>query len=352
MRWLSAAYSRVNVSETDMVDNRLMRFQKAEQIFDLAMWMQRRSNGVSLADIKGRFGVGHRTAQRMRDAVERIFQDLQEVQSDTREKRWRLNSGRLDRLIDLTARDLAALDVAESKLAKEGLKDDSELLRKLSQKLRTVMKPLDRNRIETDLEFLARSETFVARPGPVLTIADGVYERLKEAILQTKRIRIRFLSRRRERSEPVIEPYGFLFGHRHYLIAINPDKAPKMLKKYSLSGIEQVEVLPEHFIRDETIDLQEHAEKSFGIYVEEEGPVDVVWRFTSEAAPTADEFQFHPKQTKEHQKDGSMLVRFRAAGLVEMAWHLVMWGDQVEVLEPETLRKVVIPIRTIWPTLP
>ena len=39
------------------------------------------------------------------------------------------------------------------------------------------------------------------------------------------------------------------------------------------------------------------------------------------------------------QDDGSLVVRFRAGGLVEMANHLATWGDTVEVLSPPELRR-------------
>ena len=39
--------------------------------------------------------------------------------------------------------------------------------------------------------------------------------------------------------------------------------------------------------------------------------------------------------------DGSLTVRFRAAGHLEMAWHLYQWGEAVEVLAPERLRVMV-----------
>ena len=35
------------------------------------------------------------------------------------------------------------------------------------------------------------------------------------------------------------------------------------------------------------------------------------------------------------QPDGSLLVRFRAGGALEMCWHLFTWGDHVEVLVPK-----------------
>ncbi len=64
----------------------------------------------------------------------------------------------------------------------------------------------------------------------------------------------------------------------------------------------------------------------------------MVWRFTPDNAPEARRFLFHPTQQMEDAPDGSLIVRFRAGGMLEMCWHLFRWGDQVEVLEPEALR--------------
>lgn len=43
----------------------------------------------------------------------------------------------------------------------------------------------------------------------------------------------------------------------------------------------------------------------------------------------------------EPQEDGSLIVRFHAAGWLEMTWHLYQWGDKVEVLAPARLRDLV-----------
>ena len=67
-----------------------------------------------------------------------------------------------------------------------------------------------------------------------------------------------------------------------------------------------------------------------------------MWRFTPAAAERAAEFRFHPTQTVELQDDGSLIVRFQAAGWLEMAWHLYQWGDKVEVLAPAGLRELVV----------
>ena len=57
----------------------------------------------------------------------------------------------------------------------------------------------------------------------------------------------------------------------------------------------------------------------------------------SRAAPDAAEFLFHPSQVLEALPDGSLIVRFRAGGLLEMSWHLFTWGDEVEIVKPKRL---------------
>lgn len=329
-----------------------MRFQKAEQLLNVALWMQRRSDGVSMKEVCEKFDVGLRTAQRMRDAIERLFIDLEEIPNDTKEKRWRLPQGRLDRIAHVSTHELAALEIAEDRLRQDSLHDDADNLKLLNQKIRTVMKPRDRTRVETDLEFLSENEAFAAKPGPITLLADGVYERLKDAVLRSQKIQIQYVSRKGQESEPVLEPYGFLFGHRHYLLAINSTRKKGELRTYSLSGIRRVEVLSSNFQRDESISLQEHAQRSFGVFVEEEGPSDVVWRFSPGAASNANAFRFHANEVKEEQPDGSLVVKFTAGGLVEMAWHLLMWGDNVEVIAPEKLREMVEPAQKPWGALP
>jgi predicted DNA-binding transcriptional regulator YafY len=70
------------------------------------------------------------------------------------------------------------------------------------------------------------------------------------------------------------------------------------------------------------------------------------------AAPIARQFQFHQSQTHESCDDGSLIVRFYAGGLLEMAWHLMKWGKHVEVLEPPALRSLLPREMPEWPTLP
>ena len=80
---------------------------------------------------------------------------------------------------------------------------------------------------------------------------------------------------------------------------------------------------------------------------------EVVWRFSPKATPHARGFEFHPTQVMEDQPDGSLIVRFSASGHLEMAWHLYLWGHDVEVLAPPPLRHLVDKHqRSDFPALP
>ncbi|MBW2316631.1 MAG: WYL domain-containing protein, partial [Deltaproteobacteria bacterium] len=138
-----------------------------------------------------------------------------------------------------------------------------------------------------------------------------------------------------KRTRPVVHPYGFLHGHRHYLVAWNPKREKLVL--FALPNITSVAPTGESFERDPAHDVHDFAARSFGVFQDE--PVDVVWRFRPAAAAEAREFVFHPTQQLDERPDGSLVVRFQACGLWEMAWHLFTWGDAVEIVEPAALRE-------------
>lgn len=108
---------------------------------------------------------------------------------------------------------------------------------------------------------------------------------------------------------------------------------------YSLPNIARVELLDDWFSRDPSFSLAEFARASFGVW--QEKPVEVAWRVAPEAAAEASEFVFHPTQTLQEQPDGSLLVKFRTGGLLEMAWHLFTWGGAITVVKPKRLAKML-----------
>jgi predicted DNA-binding transcriptional regulator YafY len=328
-----------------------MRYEKADNLLQLALDLQASRSGLSLQDIQQRYDVGRRTAMRMRDAILRNFPQTEEVATSEKVKRWRMPSGRLNRLVDFSAAELADLEAAIALLKRENLPGQANSLWRLSNKLKALMRPDVARQVEPDLEVLVEAEGLAMRPGPKPKTNGKVIDELRHAILACNEVEIMYRNRSTNRiNKRLVQPYGFLFGHRHYLVAFHLNPKAMKFALFSMPNIEGVEDTGDMFERDEEFSLKEFAERSFGVFQEE--PFDVVWKFSPVAARNAQEFIFHPTQTLEKQEDGSLIVRFRAGGDLEMAWHLYTWGDHVEVLEPKRLAKLISKNRPHWEGMP
>lgn len=307
---------------------------KAEDIIELARMMQRSREGITLHDIQEHFSMSRRTAERMRDGVSRAFPQLQEIVPGDRTKRWCLPPGTVNSLIGFSADELAELNNAISLMKRENLLNPAHILEGLAAKVRDVASPDAMRRTEPDYEALLEAEGLIMRPGPRPLIRDGVMQELREAIKACSKVQINYQARFSGKlSWYLVEPYGFLYGSRNYLVAYNGNSKVSDFRLFSLPDILEIKATDQMFIRAPEFNLRAFAERSFGVYQEE--PFDVVWKFSPAAAPEARQFLFHPSQTMEDQEDGSLIVRFHAGGWLEMDWHLYTWGDEVEVLEPK-----------------
>ncbi|MAG23528.1 MAG: WYL domain-containing protein, partial [Rhodospirillaceae bacterium] len=135
-----------------------MRYEKADKLLQLAMDMQAAHTGLSLGDIQEKCRVGRRTAQRMRDAIFRVFPCAVEVKTDERTKRWRIPNSVMDPLIAFSADELADLETAISLLKRENLDDKAVNLGVLVTKIRALLKPEVARRIDPDLDALLEAE--------------------------------------------------------------------------------------------------------------------------------------------------------------------------------------------------
>ncbi len=331
-----------------------MSYSKARDLMTLAIMAAGRYVGVTLDDVMVRFRISRRTAQRMTHALEEVFPDTAPYWDDEGRKRWRLPSGQMRELMSLSAEELAALDLAIATLVRAGLSIEAEDLRGLRGKIRALVPHEQMLRIEPDLEALMEAQGLAARPGPRQRVNRQIIAAIAEAIKACHLLEVEY----RARGETEVRvrrlvPYGLLTGLRRYLVARSARDPLGPTRLYILDSIGSARVTDEAFERDPAFRLDEFARRAFGVFQNEEELGEVVWRFSATAAERARQFQFHPSQQVEEQPDGSLVVSFCAAGHLEMCWHLYVWGDQVEVLEPERLRNMVHAWRrSDFPSLP
>ena len=320
-----------------------MRYEKAETILHIALDMQGSALGLSLQDIQRNYSdrpLSRRTAERLRDAVERLFPQMELVNSHEVPKRWRLPGGTVDGFAGITANEIADLNTAVSLLRRENMQIQARSAERLISKMRALMKRPMRARIEPDLEALTEAEGLAMRPGPKPKINGDILRALREAIITRRKVRLHYIYRGSgKRGHQTVHPYGFLYGKRHYLVAWSELGRARDFRSFALSNIERVELLDRTFARKRGFSIGKYAENSFGVFQEE--PVEVVWKFTPKAATDAREFLFHPNQIMQPQSDGSLIVRFHAGGLLEMSWHLFTWGNEVEIVKPKRLANIL-----------
>jgi predicted DNA-binding transcriptional regulator YafY len=153
-----------------------------------------------------------------------------------------------------------------------------------------------------------------------------------------RQVRFVYLGGSRPGERRVMTPYGLMFGRANYLVAA-PDGSiePRNLR---LDRIADLEVLETPGVPPPDFDLDAYANRSFGIY--QDAVQDVVLRIAPDAAAEALVWRFHPTQSVERQSDGSVVVRFSASGALELVWHLFTWGDKLEVVQPQSLRELLL----------
>ena len=312
-----------------------MAYEKTYDLLDLAIWMQSTREGVSLGEIAERFHVSRRTAERMRDMIMRRFPQTEEVICENNIKRWYIPQGTLKDFIQFSAEELSVLETAASLLKDKQLQDKKDIFQNIINKIKANIKSDVFRKIEPDAEALLEAEGFICRPGPKLIIDNQIIAAIRQAILECHQIKITYFNKMSGKtSTNTLDPYGFLYGERnHYLVAHHSDGYfGDNVHNFILGNIKSVEILDIPFVPVKNFNLQKYALESFGSYHEE--PFDVEWLFDKEVADEAAQYIFHPTQTMEKNNDGTLTVKFKAGGKLEMDWHLYTWGKHVKVIKP------------------
>jgi len=73
---------------------------------------------------------------------------------------------------------------------------------------------------------------------------------LREAIITQRKVRLHYTYRgSRKHGYQIVQPYGFIYGTRHYLVAWSEVDRAKDFRKFALPNIERVELLAQTFSR-------------------------------------------------------------------------------------------------------
>ena len=305
-------------------------------VLELARRMAASAEGVTMEDIMRDTGGTRRTAERVRDAVVTLFPQTEEV-SDPPYKRWRIRGGLSAFEQAPTTQELVELTKAGQGLRANGEPARAAALESLERKLKSAIRSTTLNRLAPDLEALVRAETLAVQAGPRASADEAVLAEVRQAVLAGQPLGFIYSRPGAEARRRVMTPCGLMFGRANYLVAA--EREGGAIKTFRLDRMSAVKAEPGVATPPADFDLQVFAGQSFGIY--QDAIEDVVLRITPEGAAEARSWRWHPTQSLEDQPDGGVIVRFRASGMRELAWHLFSWGEQVEIVQPARLKTVM-----------
>ena len=305
-------------------------------VIDLARRMAASAEGLSLDEIARDMRVGRRTAERMRDAVLMLFPQVDEV-SDPPSKRWRIRGGLSAFEQAPTATEMLELSKAATALRAAGEPARATALEGLERKLKAAMRSTTLNRMAPDLEALVRAETIAVQAGPRPSADEAMLTAIRAAVLAQQPLGFTYSRPGAEPRRRSVAPCGVMFGRANYLVAA--DRETGRIQTFRLDRMSHVAPQEGLAVPPADFDLNVFASQSFGIYQDE--IENVVLRIAPEGAAEARGWRWHPTQSFEDQSDGGVIVRFRASGMRELAWHLFTWGEQVQILAPQRLKAVM-----------
>lgn len=168
-----------------------------------------------------------------------------------------------------------------------------------------------------------------------------VFDRLSEATSHRRRLNIFY---RKPGQGPaqwrVIDPYHlanvdgewYLFAYCHLR---------KDVRTFNPVRIQQIEPTEATFEAPKDFDIQSRLGGSFGV-IGGDTPQLIRLRFDRSVADIIREREWHTTQEIFEGDDGSLELRLTLSNLVEVHRWLMAWGDTVEVLEPASLKDLVV----------
>jgi predicted DNA-binding transcriptional regulator YafY len=166
------------------------------------------------------------------------------------------------------------------------------------------------------------------------------FERVAEALLQRRRLHLRYLTRGRgEVGEREVSPQRMVH-HRHTWYLDAWCHRVQALRRFSLDAVEEARVLGTPAREVALATVREQMDAGYGIYAGGRRRWALL-RFSPSAAPWVSREQWHPDQRGRWRDDGSWELKLPYANETELVMDLMRQGDEVEVVAPASLRDAV-----------
>jgi predicted DNA-binding transcriptional regulator YafY len=175
----------------------------------------------------------------------------------------------------------------------------------------------------------------------LMGLLDRTFAQLQNAILRKRKVYMRYNSLfEGQIIEVELCPYHLLYNSRAWYV-IGRSSLHNSVRTFKLNRIKDLRVTDQLFLDGEKFDLHDYLGRAWSM-IPEGQLYHIKLRFLPKVANNVTEVKWHSTQKVTRDRDGSAIVEFRVDGLGEIAWWILGYGDQVQVLAPKALRSRVL----------
>ncbi|WP_088265624.1 helix-turn-helix transcriptional regulator [Bacillus mycoides] len=272
----------------------------------------------------------------VKERMVRIYRDdieMAGIKIDTTKGRdggYSLSNTSLFPIKNMSQQEMDALTFSIQKLVSKGNDIYSKDAQVALDKLNAVRK-VETNK-DRHIYFVQRS-----KPNYEFSNENQKYVQLQEALFTRRKVKIQYEKRFGERSERIIDPYGFVhYNEFFYCLAMCNDKKEKRM--FKLSRMKDIRILYDTYKIPDNFDIREEFPK-FGLMKE---PLEVELLIYSPFAVSVPESIWGENQKIEHNDDGSIIFRATMSGKESIKKWILGMGAAVEVIKPDSFRDDMI----------
>ncbi len=195
--------------------------------------------------------------------------------------------------------------------------------------------------LREELQSLTRAIQINIDPTNPLEGKNVVYQQLVQSIASRRVAKIRYASLTElETIETKLRPYQLLFSRRSWHV-VGRSTLHAEIRIFNLSRITRIELLTQKYSVARRFNLESYLGNAWNLIPERGPDSNVVVRFQPMVAKNVSEVLWHKTQSLKFLKDGCLEFSVCVSGLSEIAWWILGYGDQAEVLKPAKLRKII-----------
>jgi len=310
-----------------MKDKRITRLVKLLQMLQVG----RGQNAAGLAEA---CGVGRRT----------MFRDLEALRAagvplefDVQAQRYSIPRGYFGPPTDMTVDEALAIWALANSVGNRPQLPLYEAAHTALAKLERSLPPPVRHKFRK----IARSIRLLPQKVGSLAVKSTIYQSLVEAIEKRRSVEMEYASLTEwERITTKLRPYQLMFC-QHSWYVIGRSSLHREIRNFNLARIESLKLSNERFSVPKSFDMEQRLGNAWNMIPEPGRDSHVVIKFGSLVARNVAEVNWHKTQRTRLLPDGSLVYQATVSGLNEIAWWILGYGDQAEVLRPAKLRRLI-----------